>query len=372
MDTENEIRFSQTDSECESDVSSVADCSAINNSQSKLNDEHLVKRFDSLTQENRVLKIELQTYKIRLKSVENEIKLLKHHSVDLQSKAEQEEEFISNTLIKKIKELKKEKETLANNFEREEEFITNDLSRKLKKIRDEKECLEKSLEKEQSLQINQLLKRIQRLEAETDNKQSILDQLKKEKIDLENTLEKQQESLVNRLWKRMEKLETDKKLLISKLERTSSGNNLDEKKNVDDAEPLKKEIEKLRRELSLAEENHRKKIEEVLLEENKARQENLRLQKKLQLEIDRREELHRQWSESESSLEMDEERVLNEKFKSSSKSNSPRQNYCSSVNKFIRCRTSSSPSFLVQQNNEALADVHQRKSLTSNSFDPNH
>lgn len=168
------------------------------------------------------------------------------HSVDLQSKAEQEEEFISNTLIKKIKELKKEKETLANNFEREEEFITNDLSRKLKKIRDEKECLEKSLEKEQSLQINQLLKRIQRLEAETDNKQSILvrrtqhsavrfivysaelhyfqDQLKKEKIDLENTLEKQQESLVNRLWKRMEKLETDKKLLISKLERTSSGN----------------------------------------------------------------------------------------------------------------------------------------------------
>ncbi len=48
----------------------------------------------------------------------------------MQAKAEQEEEFISNTLLKKIQELKKEKETLANNYEREEEFLTNDLSRK--------------------------------------------------------------------------------------------------------------------------------------------------------------------------------------------------------------------------------------------------
>ena len=48
-----------------------------------------------------------------------------------QARAEQEEEFISNTLFKKIQALQKEKETLAVNYEKEEEFLTNELSRKL-------------------------------------------------------------------------------------------------------------------------------------------------------------------------------------------------------------------------------------------------
>ncbi len=39
-----------------------------------------------------------------------------------QARAEQEEEFISNTLFKKIQALQKEKETLAVNYEKEEEF----------------------------------------------------------------------------------------------------------------------------------------------------------------------------------------------------------------------------------------------------------
>ena len=89
-------------------------------------------------------------------------------------KAEQEEEFISNTLFKKIQELKKEKETLANNYEREEEFLTNDLSRKLQHIREEKYSLEQSLEKEQASQMSHLMKRIHRLEAETINKENTL------------------------------------------------------------------------------------------------------------------------------------------------------------------------------------------------------
>ena len=43
-------------------------------------------------------------------------------------------------------------------------------------------------------------------------------------------------------------------------------------------------------------------------EERHIREENLRLQRKLQLEIERREALCRTLSESESSLEMDDER----------------------------------------------------------------
>ena len=52
-----------------------------------------------------------------------------------QARAEQEEEFISNTLLKKIDALKKEKEMLAMNYEQEEEFLTNDLSKKLMQVR---------------------------------------------------------------------------------------------------------------------------------------------------------------------------------------------------------------------------------------------
>lgn len=51
-----------------------------------------------------------------------------------QARAEQEEEFISNTLFKKIQALQKEKEALAVNYEKEEEFLTNDLSRKLMQV----------------------------------------------------------------------------------------------------------------------------------------------------------------------------------------------------------------------------------------------
>ena len=43
-------------------------------------------------------------------------------------------------------------------------------------------------------------------------------------------------------------------------------------------------------------------------EEKHQREENLRLQRKLQLERERREQLFRHLSESESSLEMDDER----------------------------------------------------------------
>ena len=52
-----------------------------------------------------------------------------------QARAEQEEEYISNTLLKKIQTLKKEKESLALNYEQEEECLTNDLSRKLTQVR---------------------------------------------------------------------------------------------------------------------------------------------------------------------------------------------------------------------------------------------
>src|SRR6218665_3959012 len=52
-------------------------------------------------QENRVLKMELETLRLKLKALTEENKSLRRNSVSIQAKAEQEEEFISNTLLKK-------------------------------------------------------------------------------------------------------------------------------------------------------------------------------------------------------------------------------------------------------------------------------
>ena len=96
--------------------------------------EQLLKRIESLLQEKRVLKMELETYKLRVKTLQEDNKGLRQTSVLIQAKAEQEEEYISNTLLKKIQELKREKEALALNYEQEEECLTNDLSRKLDRV----------------------------------------------------------------------------------------------------------------------------------------------------------------------------------------------------------------------------------------------
>merc|ERR1712154_254850 len=64
--------------------------------------EQLHKRIESLQQQNRVLKCELETYKLRVKSLQEENRSLRQASVHIQAKAEQEEAFISNTLLKKI------------------------------------------------------------------------------------------------------------------------------------------------------------------------------------------------------------------------------------------------------------------------------
>ncbi|KAL1420273.1 hypothetical protein MTO96_024490 [Rhipicephalus appendiculatus] len=278
------------DSASESDSSSV-DGAMI--APSPLSREQIQKRVESLQQENRVLKMELETYRLRVKTLQEENRALRQVSVNIQAKAEQEEEFISNTLLKKIQALKKEKETLALNYEQEEECLTNDLSRKLNQLRQEKVQLEQSLEQEQEALVNKLMRKIERLEAQTLAKQANLEQLRREKVELECTLEQEQEALVNRLWKRMDKLEAEKRLLQERLEQPPS------------APPSPPQLHDTQQE-------HNEKVAQFAQEERQIREENVRLQRKLQLEMDRREALCRHLSESESSLEMDEERHFNE------------------------------------------------------------
>lgn len=286
--------------------------------------DQLQKRIDSLTQQNKVLKVELDTYKIRVKQLQEENKTLRQASVNIQAKAEQEEEYISNTLLKKIQALKKEKETLAHHYEREEECLTNDLSRKLDQLRQEKCKLELTLEQEQECLVNKLMRKIEKLEAETLAKQTNLEQLRREMVELENTLEQEQEALVNKLWKRMDKLEAEKRSLQIRLDQpteppTIQKQQMQENMNGDEAsvltshiQNLRSEVEKLRNNLAAAERENLEKTQHYQIEERHIREENMRLQRKLQLEVERREQLCRHLSESESSLEMEEERIFNE------------------------------------------------------------
>ncbi|KAF0292349.1 Coiled-coil domain-containing protein 6 [Amphibalanus amphitrite] len=332
------------DSASESDSGSV-DGGSILMPPSPITREQLQKRIESLAQQNRVLKVELDTYKLRVKGLQEENRALKQASVNIQARAEQEEEFISNTLLKKIQALKKEKETLAINYEQEEECLTNDLSRKLSQLRHEKEHLEQTLEQEQECLVNKLMNKIQKLESQTLNKQTTLEQLRREKVELENTLEQEQEALVNKLWKKMEKLEAEKRLLSGKLERVERGSDSEppspgtpatstasatggggggggggaEERERDSStagdlslyiQQLRREVLALKSQLQHSRREHSVKMAQYAQEERHVREENQRLTRRLQVEMDRRDTLCRHLSESESSLDMDEERQL--------------------------------------------------------------
>ena len=56
-----------------------------------------------------LIQIEVDKFKIQVNALTEENRILRQASVNLQARAEQEEEFISNTLLKKIQDLKKEK-----------------------------------------------------------------------------------------------------------------------------------------------------------------------------------------------------------------------------------------------------------------------
>ena len=162
------------------------------------------------------------------------------------------------------------------------------------------------------------MRKIEKLQAETDNKQTNLEQLRREMVELENTLEQEQEALVNKLWKRMDKLETEKRSLQIKLDQPVSDpttprdiTNGDTASNLSaHIQTLRSEVLRLRANLSAAQKETTKKMQQFAQEEKSIREENARLQRKLQLEVERREALCRHLSESESSLEMDEERFF--------------------------------------------------------------
>ena len=74
----------QTDSELESDTSSINDGLTGSLQNLPLSKEQLDKRITSLVQENRVLKLEIDTFKMRVKVLQEENKDLRKASVNIQ------------------------------------------------------------------------------------------------------------------------------------------------------------------------------------------------------------------------------------------------------------------------------------------------
>jgi coiled-coil domain-containing protein 6 len=155
-------------------------------------------------------------------------------------------------------------------------------------------------------------------------------------------------SAKNRLWKRMEKLEAEKRHLQEKLEQPGSepmsprtsvptqplqlpnqpmslsmpgqlnlphgfAPSSEQASNLTEhIINLRREVSRLKTNLEKSERDHKENISRIIREEKAIKDENVRLQRRLQMEVDRREALCRHLSESESSLEMDDERHFNE------------------------------------------------------------
>ena len=125
--------------------------------------------------------------------------------------------------------------------------------------------------------------------------------------------------MVNRLWKKLDRLEREKRNLQVKLNESGSNNNKNVDRPVDKndssekvashVKSLKEEVDQLRQQLTQSSEQHTTQMQSMESEEKSLRAENFRLQRKLNMEVERREALHRHLSESEASIDgMDDER----------------------------------------------------------------
>jgi len=121
------------------------------------------------------LKRELERERYRNAQLNAQLKRQTKLNEQQQLQAEQEEEYITNKLMKRLTVLKHEKEHLARQVEMEEEMITNKLSKKLEKVKQEKVNLENLLEQEQEYIVNKLQKQLSQV---LDEKRALEAQLR--------------------------------------------------------------------------------------------------------------------------------------------------------------------------------------------------
>eukprot|EP00123_Amoebidium_parasiticum_P011479 comp20737_c0_seq1/m.27133 comp20737_c0_seq1/g.27133 ORF comp20737_c0_seq1/g.27133 comp20737_c0_seq1/m.27133 type:complete len:372 (-) comp20737_c0_seq1:26-1141(-) len=258
--------------------------------------------------EKSLVVMQLELEKGKVKKLEQQIESMRKASVDLQSTVEQEEEYISNQLLKKIGQLQREKASLAITVEQEEEYLTNTLQKKLDQVRREKVDLENQLEVEQEFIVNRLQKELERKQNQTRSMQLQLDKLQREKVELEQVLEVEQEFMVNRLQKRLGKLENERRALQQQL--------LASPRLSIESTPDVAEVQRMR---DLISQNEQKRQH---MEEEKCRlqEENLHLKQRVQRESELIDSLSKGMTRIELEMEAEEEMHFNQMMSRSGES----------------------------------------------------
>ncbi|KAI8365921.1 uncharacterized protein BYT42DRAFT_588220 [Radiomyces spectabilis] len=125
-------------------------------------------------QEARIKKLEfdLEMEQGHVNILRHDNQRLRQMTVDMTALAEQEEEYISNKLLKRITGLKKEKGELLIQVEQEEEYMTNMLQKKLNRLQKEKIDMENALEQEQEFIVNKLQKQLDSLRSQQSMSQA--------------------------------------------------------------------------------------------------------------------------------------------------------------------------------------------------------
>ncbi|CAO3593982.1 unnamed protein product [Absidia cylindrospora] len=145
------------------------------NNQQQLK-QHIQRLFEQCRQQQTQIKklefnVEMEQGHVNILRHDNQT--LKQLTVNMTALAEQEEEYISNKLLKRITGLKKEKSELLVQVEQEEEYMTNMLQKKLNRLQKEKIDMENALEQEQEFIVNKLQKQLDALKAQQNPKSTV-------------------------------------------------------------------------------------------------------------------------------------------------------------------------------------------------------
>lgn len=134
------------------------------------------EEVSALREELSTMKAQLTREKKRREAAEEHVKELRRESTLNQIRVEEEEEMISNKLMKRLSELKQEKEQIARASESDSEWVTNSLSQRLEDLQRQKHRIIAAAEEENEFIVNRL------------NKE--LDALRTEKLELERKVQR--------------------------------------------------------------------------------------------------------------------------------------------------------------------------------------
>ena len=160
------------------------------------------------------MRLEAAREKARASSYAAQIDELKRQNLSAHSRVEQEEELLTNNLMKKLEKVNSEKREMLMRVEQEEEFLTNSLQKRLDRVMREKLELEAQMAREHE----QLDKASGDLERRLEALSSERERLSAEKVELERQLEAEQEFIVNKLQKQTTNLAREKEQLRAERE----------------------------------------------------------------------------------------------------------------------------------------------------------